>query len=208
MGFGTENNSKPQTWNLDMSGQGSLAEKANPHLATTSLQVSEESNKCKFQERRGEKVLSSAEIPEPWNCLNRFVEQVHLHALCTFLFQESAYVDCSCYALPKYLGVIQGNDLDCCRLLSKSLISSLGAPLGTARSSQVSPEPSLLQAEHSQLFQPGSRAEEIQSKTIHIHRSKKGGSPKPGVFKVHVTPGLNHPGPHLLGRRVPYVNPV
>lgn len=47
--------------------------------------------------------------------LNRFVEQLHLHAICTFLFQKSAYMDCSWYALPKYLGVIQGNDLDCCR---------------------------------------------------------------------------------------------
>lgn len=42
---------------------------------------------------------------------------------------------------------------------------------------------------------------------------KKGRAPKPGVFKVFwfspdITPGLNHPGPHLLGRRVPCVTPV
>lgn len=37
---------------------------------------------------------------------------------------------------------------------------------------------------------------------------KKGAAPKPGVFEVHFTPGLNHPGPHLLGRRVPDVTPV
>lgn len=93
----------------------SLGGRGNPHLTTISLQVPVESNKCKFQERKGEEVLSSAEISEPWDCLNRFVEQLHLHAICTFLFQKSAYTDCSCYALPKYLGVIQGNGLDCCR---------------------------------------------------------------------------------------------
>ncbi|XP_050826559.1 uncharacterized protein LOC115484356 [Serinus canaria] len=41
----------------------------------------------------------------------------------------------------------------------KSLSSSPGAPSGTGKGSEVSLEPSLLQAGHSQLSQPGSRAE-------------------------------------------------
>lgn len=54
-------------------------------------------------------------LVNPGTDLSRFAEQLHLHDVCAFLFQKSAYAECSTYALPKYLGLIQGNDLDCCR---------------------------------------------------------------------------------------------
>lgn len=68
-----------------------------------------------FQEGRERNSRVQMKFVNPRTCLSRFAEQLHLHNVCTFLFQKSAYADPSRYALPKYLGLIQGNDLDCCR---------------------------------------------------------------------------------------------
>lgn len=68
-----------------------------------------------FQEGRERNSRAQMKFVNPRTCLSRFAEQLHLHNVCTFLFQKSAYADPSRYALPKYLGLIQGNDLDCCR---------------------------------------------------------------------------------------------
>lgn len=67
------------------------------------------------REGRERNLRAQDEVCEPGDCLSRFAEQLHLHDVRVFLFQKSAYADPSRYALPKYLGLIQGNDLDCCR---------------------------------------------------------------------------------------------
>jgi len=85
-----------------------------PSVAVNKLFVAK-GNKCNLPGRKGEDFASTDGVCEPRDCLSRFAEQLHLHDVCTFLVQKSAYADCSRYALPKYLGLIQGNDLDCCR---------------------------------------------------------------------------------------------
>lgn len=52
--------------------------------------------------------------------------------------------------------------------LYKSLSSSSGAPLATGKGSEVSLDPSLLQAKHPQLSQAGSRAEGLQPWSISV----------------------------------------